>query len=132
MTDENHNLAINTTVVESLRDSDLGEAVADATKNAGTVRSRIRENSDTPTVDHPKSHDFGYNVGADAGGIRHDQALWRSLDELSQTPEFIDYLHREFPRQASEWTDPNSRRSFLQLMAASLGLALRSAGDKFE
>lgn len=48
---------------------------------------------------------------------------WRSLDELSQTPEFFEYLHREFPRQASEWTDPASRRSFLKLMAASLGLA---------
>ena len=32
-------------------------------------------------------------------------------------------LHREFPRQAGEWNDPASRRSFLKLMAASLGLA---------
>ncbi len=48
---------------------------------------------------------------------------WRSLDELNQTPEFFEYLHREFPRQAGEWLDPASRRSFLKLMAASLGLA---------
>jgi molybdopterin-containing oxidoreductase family iron-sulfur binding subunit len=52
-----------------------------------------------------------------------EAALWRSLDELGETPEFVDYLQREFPRQASEWNDPASRRSFLKLMAASLGLA---------
>jgi len=52
-----------------------------------------------------------------------EQPLWRGLDELSEDPEFFDYLHREFPRQASEWVDPASRRSFLKLMAASLGLA---------
>jgi MoCo/4Fe-4S cofactor protein with predicted Tat translocation signal len=52
-----------------------------------------------------------------------EQPLWRSLDELSADPEFFDYLHREFPRQASEWIDPASRRGFLKLMAASLGLA---------
>ena len=28
---------------------------------------------------------------------------WRTLDELAQTPEFEEMLHREFPRQASEW-----------------------------
>src|SRR6202000_2718559 len=30
---------------------------------------------------------------------------WRSLDELAGTPEFQELLHREFPRQASEWVD---------------------------
>jgi MoCo/4Fe-4S cofactor protein with predicted Tat translocation signal len=30
---------------------------------------------------------------------------WRSLDELAATEEFQDLLHREFPRQASEWED---------------------------
>ncbi len=51
------------------------------------------------------------------------QPQWRGLDELSESPEFFDYLHREFPRQAGEWIDPASRRGFLKLMAASLGLA---------
>ncbi|HRC87268.1 MAG TPA: TAT-variant-translocated molybdopterin oxidoreductase, partial [Thermoanaerobaculia bacterium] len=32
-------------------------------------------------------------------------------------------LHREFPRQASEWPDGVSRRGFLELSAASLALA---------
>jgi len=49
---------------------------------------------------------------------------WRSLEELAATPEFEDLLHREFPRQASEWIGDNvSRRGFLQLMSASLALA---------
>ncbi|HEX2162887.1 MAG TPA: TAT-variant-translocated molybdopterin oxidoreductase, partial [Thermoanaerobaculia bacterium] len=49
--------------------------------------------------------------------------LWRSLEELSDTPEFVEMLHREFPRQASEWKGGDvSRRRFLQLSAASLAL----------
>ena len=32
-------------------------------------------------------------------------------------------IHREFPDQASEWTDPVTRRRFLSLMGASLALA---------
>ncbi|MGH9219353.1 MAG: TAT-variant-translocated molybdopterin oxidoreductase, partial [Vicinamibacterales bacterium] len=49
--------------------------------------------------------------------------VWRSLDEVAETPEFQDYLHREFPSHASEWLDPVGRRSFLKLMSASLALA---------
>ena len=48
---------------------------------------------------------------------------WRSLGELADTPEFREYLHREFPEQASEWNDPTGRRNFLKLMSASLALA---------
>src|SRR5215207_5688731 len=48
---------------------------------------------------------------------------WRSLGELADTSEFRDYLHREFPEQASEWSDPKGRRNFLKLMSASLALA---------
>ncbi len=48
---------------------------------------------------------------------------WRSLGELGDTPEFREYLHREFPEQASEWNDPKGRRNFLKLMSASLALA---------
>jgi MoCo/4Fe-4S cofactor protein with predicted Tat translocation signal len=48
---------------------------------------------------------------------------WRSLGELADTPEFREYLHREFPDQASEWNDPKGRRNFLKLMSASLALA---------
>jgi MoCo/4Fe-4S cofactor protein with predicted Tat translocation signal len=48
---------------------------------------------------------------------------WRSLGELSDSSEFLDFLHREFPEQASEWNDPKGRRNFLKLMSASLALA---------
>jgi len=48
---------------------------------------------------------------------------WRSLEELAETEEFQEFLQREFPRQASGWLGPVSRRSFLKVMAASLALA---------
>ncbi|MCS6927498.1 MAG: TAT-variant-translocated molybdopterin oxidoreductase, partial [Candidatus Binatia bacterium] len=47
---------------------------------------------------------------------------WRSLEELAETEEFQELLHREFPRQAAV-LDAVSRRRFLQLMGASLALA---------
>src|SRR5688572_27727626 len=53
--------------------------------------------------------------------------VWRSLEEMAATPEFQDYLHREFPTNASEWLDPVGRRGFLKLMSASMALAGVSA-----
>jgi len=55
---------------------------------------------------------------------------WRSLEELSETPEFQEVLENEFPRHASVWPDALSRRGFLQLMGASLALAGLSACTK--
>ncbi|MGV3516855.1 TAT-variant-translocated molybdopterin oxidoreductase [Luteitalea sp.] len=49
--------------------------------------------------------------------------FWRSLDEVAETPEFQQYLQREFPENAAEWSDPAGRRQFLKLMGASLALA---------
>ena len=54
-------------------------------------------------------------------------AYWRSLDELANTEEFQDFVAREFPSQASEFSDPAGRRQFLKLMGASLALAGVSA-----
>jgi len=49
---------------------------------------------------------------------------WRSLGELSDTPEFRGWLEREFPAGAAELEgDEVSRRSFLKLMGASMALA---------
>ena len=48
---------------------------------------------------------------------------WRTLEELADDPHFEELLHREFPRQASEWDDTVDRRNFLKLAAASLAFA---------
>ncbi|HEY0006953.1 MAG TPA: TAT-variant-translocated molybdopterin oxidoreductase [Pyrinomonadaceae bacterium] len=52
---------------------------------------------------------------------------WRSLAELTDSPEFNDFIHREYPSQAEVWDDPVNRRSFIKLMSASLALAGLSA-----
>jgi len=49
--------------------------------------------------------------------------VWRSLEAVAETTEFKEYLHREFPTNASEWLDPVGRRSFMKLMSASMALA---------
>ncbi|MGH9648437.1 MAG: TAT-variant-translocated molybdopterin oxidoreductase, partial [Bryobacteraceae bacterium] len=48
---------------------------------------------------------------------------WRSLDQLADTPEFRQWVQREFPEDASAVLDGNSRRTMLKIMAASFGLA---------
>ncbi|HSY74146.1 MAG TPA: TAT-variant-translocated molybdopterin oxidoreductase, partial [Dongiaceae bacterium] len=56
---------------------------------------------------------------------------WRSLDDLADTPEFKDWLHREFPAGASQMEDGQTRRNFLKIMSASFafaGLAMAGAG----
>jgi MoCo/4Fe-4S cofactor protein with predicted Tat translocation signal len=55
------------------------------------------------------------------------RTYWRSLEDLAGTPEFNEFLHREFPQNASEWLDPVGRRGFLKLMGASMALAGVSA-----
>jgi MoCo/4Fe-4S cofactor protein with predicted Tat translocation signal len=50
------------------------------------------------------------------------QGYWRSLSELDQTPEFRQFIEREFPVAASEFPSGVSRRRWLQLMSASLAL----------
>jgi molybdopterin-containing oxidoreductase family iron-sulfur binding subunit len=48
---------------------------------------------------------------------------WRSLDQLADTPEFHQWVEREFPAGASEFSDPVSRRHFVKIMSASFLLA---------
>ncbi|MDQ2918257.1 MAG: TAT-variant-translocated molybdopterin oxidoreductase, partial [Verrucomicrobiota bacterium] len=49
---------------------------------------------------------------------------WRSVGELSDTPEFRDWLEREFPAGAAQMEgDEWSRRGFLKVMGASMALA---------
>ncbi len=59
------------------------------------------------------------------------RTYWRSLDQLADKPEFRQWLEREFPQGASEWTDPVSRRHFVKIMSASFllaGLGLGATG----
>src|SRR5204863_7823059 len=51
------------------------------------------------------------------------QRYWRSLDQLADTPEFQQWVEREFPAGASEFTDPVGRRHFIKIMSASFLLA---------
>ncbi|HEV2381028.1 MAG TPA: TAT-variant-translocated molybdopterin oxidoreductase, partial [Terriglobia bacterium] len=65
-------------------------------------------------IDFATAHDAAEKTGPQ---------YWRSLEELAGTKEFQEALHREFPKGASEWLDTVSRRGFLKVMGASLGLA---------
>ncbi|MCU0715347.1 MAG: TAT-variant-translocated molybdopterin oxidoreductase [Pirellula sp.] len=55
-------------------------------------------------------------------GLDHQQRYFRSLDELQKTPEFEQFLTREFPQAASEFPEGVSRRRWIQMMGASLAL----------
>ncbi|MFG0293206.1 MAG: TAT-variant-translocated molybdopterin oxidoreductase [Phycisphaerales bacterium JB050] len=74
----------------------------------------------------PSSKKQGLPVDKAAGPRERSHATgktyWRSLDDLAQTPEFKDFLHREFPANASELLS-GSRRDFLKIMSASVALA---------
>ena len=59
----------------------------------------------------------------DAETPRSGKKYWRSLEELADTPQFREFVAREFPQQAEEWHDPIERRTFIKLMGASLALA---------
>lgn len=51
---------------------------------------------------------------------------WRSLEDKGQSPEFKNWLEREFPAGAAELNSSDGsidRRHFLKIMAASFGLA---------
>ncbi|MFO1488208.1 MAG: TAT-variant-translocated molybdopterin oxidoreductase [Verrucomicrobiota bacterium] len=56
---------------------------------------------------------------------------WRSTDQLADTPEFRQWMEREFPAGATEEMDGVSRRHFVKIMSASFmlaGVGLASSG----
>ncbi len=95
-------------------------------KNNGLIQIKKREDicpgaknkldlsSVRERIDYATAHDAAEKTGPE---------YWRSLEELAGTPDFQEALHREFPKGASEWLDSVSRRGFLKVMGASLGLA---------
>ena len=48
---------------------------------------------------------------------------WRSLEELSRTPEFQEAVRREFPNDEFDQLPPATRRQFLKVMGASMAMA---------
>ncbi len=55
--------------------------------------------------------------------VNKGPAYWRSLDEVADTPEFRDFMYREFPSGAEALLDGHDRRGFLKIMGASMALA---------
>ncbi len=85
--------------------------------------------SGSPAGERPAAH--GEAGRDDRGTLPNESSkLWRSLEELADTPGFREMLHREFPRHASEWDLSVDRRRFLQLSSASLALAGLTACTK--
>src|SRR6185295_8831838 len=91
-----------------------------------------------PGVRHPHPHQLLHvppmsarpeDTDLDLSGLRRRLAdstgrtYWKSLEELAGAPQFLEFLHREFPEQASSFDDPEGRRGFLKVMGASLALA---------
>lgn len=69
----------------------------------------------------PRKHDPDLQALSSRLRSQRGRGYWRSLEELSESAEFQQYLQREFPEGASEWNA--NRREFLTLMGASLALA---------
>ena len=51
------------------------------------------------------------------------KTYWRSLEELSRSETFDEYLHDEFPQQAVALDKGVDRRDFVKLMGASVAMA---------
>ncbi len=52
-----------------------------------------------------------------------NRTYWRSVEDLTQSPEFKEWMHREFPEGASELGSDAERRNFMKVMGASFALA---------
>jgi molybdopterin-containing oxidoreductase family iron-sulfur binding subunit len=98
----------------------------------GQTHGRDAHEGSLHADDHSGSHEEDSTVrehNLDLAAVRaklrekSGKQYWRTLEELADDPHFEDLLHREFPRQASEWDETVDRRNFLKLAAASLALA---------
>ena len=64
-----------------------------------------------------KPHDSTPSTPSELSGPRY----WRSLDDLAQSPAFLEQVEREFGPEASEMNEVD-RRHFFKIMAASFAL----------
>jgi len=56
-------------------------------------------------------------------GDTKNREYWRSLDELTRSEVFDDFMHSEFPQQAIALDKGVDRRDFMKLMGASVAMA---------
>ncbi|MCA9288763.1 MAG: TAT-variant-translocated molybdopterin oxidoreductase, partial [Phycisphaerales bacterium] len=98
------------TLKKNAKASNAGDAASVAGAAGGVLHGARIEGA-------ARSHRM--HAGAGAGG---GERVWRSLEEHSQTPEFREFVEREFPRGASELLT-DSRRDFIKFMGAGLALA---------
>lgn len=105
-----------------MKESQPGPA---ANPDASSAALADLEEAPALTLEEAREH-----LGAASENGEQGPGLWRSLEELAETPGFEEMLHREFPRQASEWNSSVDRRQFLGLAGASLGLAGLTACSK--
>jgi len=92
--------------------------------NGGLIQIRNREDiCPSKTLDLSTVREKIDAATAHDAAERTGPQYWRSLEELAGTSAFQEALHREFPKGASEWLDTVSRRGFLKVLGASLGLA---------
>jgi molybdopterin-containing oxidoreductase family iron-sulfur binding subunit len=59
---------------------------------------------------------------ARVGDLRGKE-FWRSLEDLSRSDVFDDFMHQEFPQQAAPLSKGVDRRDFMKLMGASVAMA---------
>jgi MoCo/4Fe-4S cofactor protein with predicted Tat translocation signal len=77
----------------------------------------------------PSKHELMHASGTTVATGQHAPGVWRSPEEYLNSPDFRDWIEREFPAGASELSRAEdngggeTRRDFLKLMGASLALA---------
>jgi MoCo/4Fe-4S cofactor protein with predicted Tat translocation signal len=93
-------------------------------KRLHVLREQEHDGHDQEPAD-PTIHRHALDLAAVRAKLagKMGKQYWRTLEELADDPHFEELLHREFPRQASQWDESVDRRDFLKLIAGSLALA---------
>ncbi len=80
----------------------------------------------SPVNPSPAEHAAGCSGSESSDGapmaVRQGWAYWRSLEDRANSPEFRQYMEREFPEGADR-LEGDDRRQFLRVMGASFALA---------
>jgi MoCo/4Fe-4S cofactor protein with predicted Tat translocation signal len=110
-------------LMDGMRENDLNDGQTHDHEAQG-ASLRADDNSEEHAQDLTV-HEHHLDLAAVRAKLREKtgKQYWRTLEELADDPHFEDLLHREFPRQASEWDETVDRRNFLKLAAASLAFA---------